>query len=101
MSEDKDTTVEGLLIRDTTPLPAELATFFSWIRYFVLVWTVKIVIAIQLFYLRTFHPVTKPTPAGHRYQSAYLCFETVPSSMTYLCRCTSAFTAGRLQHATP
>lgn len=59
------------VLRDTTPLPAELATLGLRIQYFFLIWTVKISIALQLAYLRLFH----------------LNAETQPTSVkTYSCR---------------
>jgi len=47
--------------RDLTPLPAELASLICRGRYFLLVWTVKITIAVQLAYLRLFHPSAPKT----------------------------------------
>lgn len=56
MNEGPDTVAEAILSRDMTPLPAEQATLLSQLRYFLLVWAVKITLAIQLAYLRAFHP---------------------------------------------
>jgi acetyl esterase/lipase len=57
--------------RDCTPLPAELATLSCRIRYFFLVWTVRITIAVQLAYLRLFHP--SPPETRPDFVKSYAC----------------------------
>ncbi|CAD0091853.1 unnamed protein product [Aureobasidium mustum] len=63
------------ILRDTTPLPAELASLGLRIQYFFLVWTVKISIALQLAYLRFFHPNAETQPTSVK---TYSCRPRLP-----------------------
>ncbi|CAD0097307.1 unnamed protein product [Aureobasidium mustum] len=61
--------------RDSTPLPAELANLSCRLRYFLLVWTVKITIAVQLAYLRLFYPTPEIRPT---FTKSYPCRPQLP-----------------------
>ncbi|THW70815.1 alpha/beta-hydrolase [Aureobasidium pullulans] len=62
--------------RDYTPLPAEFATLSCRIRYFFLVWMVKITIAVQLTYLRLLHPT--PIYTRPNFVKSYTCRPSLP-----------------------
>ena len=62
-------------VRDTTPLPAELASLDLRIQYFFLVWAVKITIAVQLAYLRFFYPTPETQPS---FTKTYDCRPKLP-----------------------
>ncbi|KEQ99134.1 hypothetical protein AUEXF2481DRAFT_1950 [Aureobasidium subglaciale EXF-2481] len=76
LDEEAETLLsKGSIILDTTPLPAELASFGLRIQYFFLVWTVKITIALQLAYLRFFYPTPSVQPI---YTKTYPCRPKLP-----------------------
>ncbi|KAI5268161.1 alpha/beta-hydrolase [Aureobasidium subglaciale] len=76
LDEEAETLLsKGPRILDTTPLPAELASFARRTQYFFLVWTVKITIALQLAYLRFFYPTPSVQP---NYTKTYSCRPKLP-----------------------
>lgn len=56
MEKALDMMVEEVSLRDLTPLPADSASIISQFRYFFLLWTIKVLVAMQLAYVRMFHP---------------------------------------------
>jgi len=56
-------------MRDTTPLPAESASFLRQVRHFFLLWSIKLLVAVQLAYLRICYPTPKTRPTFTRIYS--------------------------------
>lgn len=85
MEKGPGTLAEEILLRDTTPLPAERAPIVSQLGYLILVWVVKITVALQLAYLRAFFPARGTHPTLVKKYSARPFLEVrlfIPSNLT-------------------
>jgi acetyl esterase/lipase len=73
--DDDASTSKEAFLRDSTPLLAEPPSFKHQFRYFLVVWTIKIIIAIRIAYLHFFFPTPETRPTFLR---TYSCRPNLP-----------------------